>query len=208
MQIKPAPDVSQFAEFADEIRDKRVHSEHVVRQALDRVGRRFPAEVAEDLTDVSREIDGTFRILDTAAEELRVQNEALFAARTELEGTSAVFRDLFEFAPVAYLVTDVDTRIIYANVAASTLLRCPKNYLVRKPLTCFVSLNERMAFRTSILRAREANTLSTWPAALSPRGGKELVNCRMRVRPASASEAQVPLALYWNITEETDEDLF
>jgi len=35
-----------------------------------------------------------------------------------------------------------------------------------------------------------------------------LVNCRMRVRPASASEAQVPLALYWNITEETDEDLF
>src|SRR5688572_26695107 len=187
MQIKPAPDISQFAEFAEEIRDKRVHSEYVFRQARSRVGRRFPAEFAEDLTDVSREIDGTFPILDTAAEELRVQNEALFAARTELEGTSAVFRDLFEFAPVAYLVTDADTRILYANVAASTLLRCPKNYLVRKPLTCFVSLNERMAFRTSILRAREANTLSTWPAALSPRGVKELVNCRMRVRPASAS---------------------
>ena len=208
MQIKPAPDISQFAEFADEIRDKRVHSEQIVRQALDRAGRRVPAEAKDDLTDLSREIDGTFHILDSAAEELLVQNEALFAARTELEGTSAVFRDLFEFAPVAYLVTDFDARILYANGAACTLLRCPKNYLVRKPLTCFVPLKERMVFRTSILRAREANALSTWPAALSPRGATELVNCRMRVRPASASEAQVPLALYWNITEETDEDLF
>jgi PAS domain-containing protein len=208
MQIKPAPDISQFAEFADEIRDKRVHSEQIVRQALDRAGRRVPAEAKDDLTDLSREIDGTFHILDSAAEELLVQNEALFAARTELEGTSAVFRDLFEFAPVAYLVTNFDARIMYANEAACTLLRCPKNYLVKKPLTCFVALNERMAFRTSILRAREANALSTWPASLSPRGATKLVNCRMRVRPASASEAQVPLALYWNITEETDEDLF
>ena len=208
MRIKPEMELSQFAEFADEVRDKRIHSEHIVRQLLDRVGCRSPAATIDDLTDVSRELDGTFRTLDSAAEELRVQNEALFAARIELEGTSALFRDLFELAPVAYLVTDVATRISYANVAACALLRCPKNYLVGKPLTCFVSLNERSAFRTAILRLRENDAVSTWPAALSPRGTTELVNCRMRVRPASASGAHGPLALYWNITEETDEDLF
>ena len=207
MPIKSAPDISRFAEFAEEVRDKRIHSEHIVRQALDRVGRRSPAATTDDLIDVSREMDSTFRTLDSAAEELLVQNEALFAARIELEGTSAFFRDLFELAPTAYLVTDFDACISYANVAACALLRCPKNYLVGKPLTCFVSLNERSAFRTAIIRTRETDAVSTWPAALSPRGSTELVNCRMRVRPA-ASEAQVPLALYWNITEETDEDLF
>jgi PAS domain S-box-containing protein len=157
---------------------------------------------------VSRELESTFRTLDTAAEEIRVQNEALFAARTEVEGSSALFVHLFELAPTAYLVTSDETRIIYANQAACGLLHVSKNSLVGKPLTCFVSLEDRSAFRTAVVRARETEGVTTWPAALVPRSAASWVDCRLRVRSVSASGAHIPRMLYWNITEETDEDLF
>jgi PAS domain-containing protein len=206
--IEPSLDISRFAEFAEALQGEGARSERVVRQALDRVGTHSPPTLGDELTAVSRELDGAFRTIDSAAEELRVQNEALFAARVELEGTSALFRELFELAPTPYLVTDIETRIAYANDAACALLRCPKNALVRKPLACFVSLDERMPFRAAVLRTRESSTVCTWPTALLPRGAEKPLDCRMRVRPVAASGAQPPLALYWNITEETDEDLF
>ena len=195
MSTKSTADLTEFAEFADAVQGRRLRSERIVRHALERVGSRLPAEVGPELMDVSRELDGTFRTLDSAAEELRVQNEALFSAR-------------FELAPTAYVVTDTDARVLYANDAACALLRCPKNALVKKPLACFVSLEERSGFRAAVLRARETNAVSTWPVGLFPRGASRTLECRMRVRPVAASGSQPRLALYWNITEETDEDLF
>ncbi|HUQ83426.1 MAG TPA: PAS domain-containing protein [Gemmatimonadaceae bacterium] len=208
MSTGSIPDMGDFAAFADAIHTRRVHSERVVRQALARVRGRHVADTAADLTSVSHELDDTYQSLDNAAEEIRVQNEALFAARIELEASSAFFRDLFELAPTPYVATNADTRIIYANEAACMLLRSGKNTLVGKLLVCFVPLDERHAFRAAVLRTREGNAVCTWPTTLTPRGAAGLVNCRMRVRPASASGMQPPLALYWNITEETDEDLF
>ena len=208
MSTDSSPDVSQFAEYADDVRGKSVRSERIVRRALARAGRRWPAALGADLADVSREINDTFRTLDGVTEELRVQNEALFAARYDLEGTSSLFRELFELAPTAYLVTNADAHITYANDVACALLRCPKNALVRKPLACFVSLEERVAFRTAVLRVCESGAVCTWPVSLFPRGASRTLECRMRVRPVAASGSQLRLALYWNITEETDEDLF
>jgi hypothetical protein len=43
--------------------------------------------------DISLPIDGTLVELDRAAEELRAQNEALLAARVDLEGTFLLFHD-------------------------------------------------------------------------------------------------------------------
>jgi PAS domain-containing protein len=157
---------------------------------------------------VSRALDGTLGDLDRAAEELRVQNEALFSARLELEGSSAVFRDLFELAPCAYVVTDSDTGIIYANDAACTLLQRPKNALAGKPLICFVPLEHRASFRAAVVRSNLSTAVTSWSAVLFPSGAPAKLACRMRVRPATAPGMQKPRTLYWNITEEIDEDLF
>jgi len=208
VSVDPAPDISTFAEFAEAIHGYRARTESLVRGALVRVGERQPSGASNDLADVSRELESTFRTLDSAAEEIRVQNEALFAARTELEGSSALFHHLFELAPTAYLVTTDDTRIIYANQAACGLLQVSKNSLVGKPLTCFVALEDRSAFRAGVIRAGEATAVATWPASLAPRSSGTWVDCRMRVRSVSASGDSIPRMLYWNITEETDEDLF
>jgi PAS domain-containing protein len=202
------PDFGEFAEFAEALRGQRVQTARVVRRALRRASKRYPDAIGHELNDVYRALDGTLGDLDRAAEELRVQNEALFSAKLELEGSSAVFRDLFEFAPCAYVVTDPDTAIIYANNAASTLLRRPKNALVGKPLICFVPLEDRSLFRAAVVRSNLSSEVTSWPAVLLPSGAPAKIVCRMRVRPATAPGTQQPRALYWNITEEIDEDLF
>jgi PAS domain S-box-containing protein len=208
MSVEPLPDFAEFAEFAETLRGHRVQSARVVRRALRQAGQRHPNEIAEELNSVSRAFDGTLSDLDRAAEELRVQNEALFTARLELEGSSALFRDLFEFAPCAYIVTDTDTTILYANEAACTLLQRPKNALAGKPLICFVPLEDRSSFRAAVLRSNVSAAVTSWSAVLFPRGAPAKIACRMRVRPATTPGTQKPGALYWNITEETDEDLF
>lgn len=208
MNVEPPPDFGEFAEFADALHGKRARSARVVRLAISRAGKRHPDGLSEELSDVSRALEGTLSDLDRAVEELRVQNEALFTARVELEDTSSLFHDLFELGPTPYLVTDVDTRILYANDQACALLRRAKNALSGKPLICFVPLEERSAFRAAVLRTNETTSVTSWPAVLFPSGAPAKIACRMRVRPASAPGTQMPRALYWNITEEPDEDLF
>jgi len=208
MSVEPRPDFGEFAEFAETLRGQRVHTARVVRRALRRASSRYPEGFAEELNDVSRAFDGTLSDLDRATEELRAQNEALFSARLELEGSAAVFRDLFELAPCAYVVTDADTAIIYANDAACTLLHRSKNALAGKPLICFVPLEHRSSFRAAVLRSSVNTAVTSWPAVLFPTGAPAEIACRMRVRPATAPGTQQPRALYWNITEEIDEDLF
>jgi PAS domain-containing protein len=206
VSVEHAPGASTFAEFAEAIDEYRVRTATVVRNALDRIAGQATSG-DPDIANVSREIEGTFRTLDGAAEEIRVQNESLFAASLAVEGMAAVFRDLFELAPVAYVATNLEARVIYANEAACNLLRVPKNALSGKPLACFIPVAERAAFRSNVLRACEASGVTSWPAALVPRGAPRF-ECRLRVRSASASGGPTARLLYWNITEETDEDLF
>jgi PAS domain-containing protein len=206
MRIEPQPDLSDFAEFAETLRGDRIRSERVVRRALRRAGQRTHGTATEELTLLSRAFAGTLGRLDRAAEELRVQNEALFAARMELETASAFFCDLFERAPSAYLVTSPDTRIRYANEAACSILRRRKNALAGKPLICFVPLEDRSDFRTAVIRAGSAAAVSQWPISLFPTGASRKLQCRACVRVVA--DARPDRALYWNILEETDEDLF
>ena len=48
-------------------------------------------------------------------------------------------QEVFEFAPVAHLRTDGYGVILEANHAASLLFRCPKEFLLDKPLGLYVA---------------------------------------------------------------------
>src|SRR5689334_20139009 len=183
MSFEPSPALSDFAEFAAALRGQREEHERIVRLALRRVGHTTPDAAQDDLQDVSRALESTLGDLDRAAEELCVQNEALFAARVELEGASAMFRDLFELAPSAYVVTREDTQIMYANEAACALLQRTKNALAGKPLIAYVPLEERSAFRSAVVRTNESDAVSEWHATLLPSGTSTSITCRMRIRP-------------------------
>jgi len=60
------------------------------------------------------------------------------AAREALETERQRYRDLFEFAPDGYLVTDADGTIQEANQAAALLLGVRQDFLGGKPLVVFV----------------------------------------------------------------------
>ncbi len=91
----------------------------------DGAGTASPAALAEFSTALEE--------LHVASEELRQQNEELLAAREALEVERQRYRDLFEFAPDGYLVTDADGTIQEANQAAALLLGVRQDFLEGKP---------------------------------------------------------------------------
>jgi PAS domain S-box-containing protein len=66
------------------------------------------------------------------------------------QGTLGYYKDLFELAPAAYVVTDVHCLIQDANEAAAKLLRSPRPELMGKPITMFVEQGERSVFHKMV----------------------------------------------------------
>jgi PAS domain S-box-containing protein len=90
--------------------------------------------------------------LRSAEEELHQQNEELLATREAVELQRRRYQELFEFAPEAYLVTDLAGNIEQSNSAASELLETRPQSLAQKPLSVFVVPEERHACRVELLQ--------------------------------------------------------
>jgi two-component system cell cycle sensor histidine kinase/response regulator CckA len=100
--------------------------------------------------------------LEVAEAELGQQNEELLVAREALEIERHRYQELFDQAPVAYLVTDELGVIEEANLGAAHLFGLPAIQLRNKPLPLLVTISERPRFRAFLqdlrtgLRASEA----------------------------------------------------
>jgi PAS domain S-box-containing protein len=62
--------------------------------------------------------------------ELEMQNEALRDAQNELAASNARFKDLFQHAPVGYIIADTTTRIRAANEHAGEVLGTSPEFLI------------------------------------------------------------------------------
>ena len=98
--------------------------------------------------------------LRVAEEELRRKNEQLAAAFDAIEAEGRRYRDLFDYAPDAYLVTDPLGIIREANHAAAVLLGVEQRFLVGKPLAVFVPEEGRPAFRAELARPAGARPIA------------------------------------------------
>ncbi len=101
-------------------------------------------EVQQALED----IQGLMEELQVAEEELRTQNEQLTEAHHELELEQRRYKDLFQFAPDGYLVTDEYGSILEANQAACVMMNVPENYIVGKALAAYIASDQISEFRT------------------------------------------------------------
>jgi PAS domain S-box-containing protein len=117
------------------------------------------------------ELQTSLEELRVAEEELRRQHEELVAAHDTLERERVRYRDLFEFAPDALLVTDLGGVVREANEAASELLALRIDSMRGKPLLSFVPVEERALFRAALGRAREGMTVRGLDLMLRPRVG-------------------------------------
>lgn len=104
------------------------------------------------LTAAFEELRVTLEELQVAEEELWQQYEELETACHLVEAERQRYRDLFEFAPDGYLVTDPAGTIQEANRAAALLLNIAPQRLIGKPLGVFISPEERRAFRDHLTR--------------------------------------------------------
>jgi PAS domain S-box-containing protein len=78
------------------------------------------------------------------------------------------YQNLFDFAPDAYLVTDLHAVIQEANHAAAALFCTRKEFLVNKPLMFYVTDRDRQTFAANLLRlALPGENQLRWEMSLS-----------------------------------------
>jgi PAS domain S-box-containing protein len=95
--------------------------------------------------------DPVIQELKISLEELRVVGEELKRQSEELALEKQRYADLFNYAPDAYVLTNLDAGIREANRAAAQLFQSSQHHLVGKPLALYVHESERQAFRTRLI---------------------------------------------------------
>lgn len=128
-----------------------------------------PVSLSELLPDTLEELQTVIEELKVAEEELRQQNEELILARYEIELEQQRYRELFNFVPDGYVVTDEQGIIKAANVIAAQLLNMSQAGLQGKPLAAFVDLADRTSFRQRLLRLSQEQSTQDWDIQIQPR---------------------------------------
>jgi CRP-like cAMP-binding protein len=98
------------------------------------------------LPEAFKELITTSNILRLAAEELYQQNEELARRQYLLDKECQSYRDLFELASEAYLITNESGIIEAANRTACKLLNVSKQFLIGKPIINFVATEQCQRF--------------------------------------------------------------
>jgi PAS domain S-box-containing protein len=147
-----------------------------VRDAADRVASlraRAEQTSVDDQSEVLKEgleeLGVAFEELHFAQEELRVQNEKLEESKLALAVERDRYRDLLQFAGVAYIVTDSEGIIRQANHAAGELLQIVPRYLRGKPLTVYVEPEDRSHFLNDLTAAQKGEPMPTRVLRMQPR---------------------------------------
>jgi PAS domain S-box-containing protein len=122
------------------------------------------------LPSALEELQVAFEELRIAEEEIHQQNHELLAARERIEDEHRRYRELFDFAPDAYIVTTTNGTIREANHAAAALFGMPQNALVGTPLAMFVADYARRAFRHDMNQLQRREGTQQWEARMQPHG--------------------------------------
>lgn len=108
------------------------------------------------------------RALEETVEELSRDREGL---RSALGVERLHYRDLFEWTPDVYLVTDRDGVILEANRAAERLLGHETGLLLGQSIAAFLPQSEREPFGLMLERMTGLEVVSDWELQLNRPGG-------------------------------------
>lgn len=132
----------------------------------------------EILREAIEELHVTMEELTTTGEELRQREYELSIAYEQATAERARYRDLFEFAPDGYLVTDARGIIREANQAAARLLNIGQGLLHGRLLILFVLPEDQPGFIDLLARLAAGEPVQHW-------------NLRMQSREASSFSAAI-----------------
>lgn len=98
------------------------------------------SKTRQDIQEMEmEEILKSINVFQLRLMELTVQNEALRLAQSDAKSSRQQYYNLFDFAPVGYLMLDEDGEIIKANIMAASLLGCEGDALRKKAFSKFIS---------------------------------------------------------------------
>jgi PAS domain S-box-containing protein len=144
-------------------------------------------------------LDAAMEELQVALEELHSREDDLRSAQSAIEEERRQYRELFEFAPDGYLVTDLQGIIREANHGACDLLDFDRQFIVGKPLVVFVLEDGRPGFRSDLNRLKTSRTIAEYNLRLRP---SRMAPFDAEVRVAVARDSQdKPVALRWTIRD-------
>ena len=154
------------------------------------------------LLDAIGALQESLQELDVAEEELGQQNDELFAAREALELERHRYRELFDRAPFAYLVTDEGGFVEEANFAAAGLFGSPRLQLVGRALSLLVARRDRSRFQELLRDLKE----DPGPREAEVRLGKKGVRARTVVLSVEPEDDRPdsPGRLRWVLLDVTD----
>jgi PAS domain S-box-containing protein len=149
-----------------------------------------------------------FLELEVALDMLRAIENQLRQARAALEDVAVTmgsehqrYRELFELAPDAYLVTSLEGMIRRANHAAALLLQSEEKDLIQRSFTSFIPASERNAFRTRLTTLRTIDQVQRWELRLQPGTGTPIaLDATIAVARTNADQ---PTGLYWLLRDNT-----
>uniref|UniRef100_UPI000A3A434A PAS domain S-box protein n=1 Tax=Nostoc sp. 106C TaxID=1932667 RepID=UPI000A3A434A len=168
----------------------------------------LPWVPSEMLPQAFEELHHSSKTLQLAVEELYQQNEELIRTQNFLETERIRYQDLFDSAPDGYLVTNPSGTIHEANQMAAKLLNISKQFLVGKPITNFVPIEERQQLRSEINRLSESDIGTELLVRLQQRHG-DIFNAALTVAAVRNQQGEV-ISLRWlirNITSRQQSEL-
>jgi PAS domain S-box-containing protein len=192
----------------DQMATKHNHGKRVetARERFSQLYQRFRTSPTEQalLPQALQQLSDSVEELTVTAEELRRQNEELVATRGLVEAERQHYKELFEFAPDGYIVTDLHGIIRETNSSAAKLLGVRQDLLVGKPIVIYMSKQERLFFYQRLSRLRRGEPVLNWASEIQP-VNKASFHAELTVSaiPATSNERRL-VALRWLVRDVTD----
>jgi PAS domain S-box-containing protein len=186
--------------FARQIQDAQARVDSLMQQVENE-----PIKGHWALENAFAELNTTFEELNTVQEELHSQQTELLANQAQIQVAQQHYRDLFDFAPDSYLVTDERGIIREVNRAAAALLNIDTRLSSGLPLTIFVAKDQISGFLEQLQQLRKAATgvIHERQFWIQPRDAPPLP-VLARITPIVDRAGQV-LGLRWLLRELTDQ---
>ncbi|RPH42447.1 MAG: PAS domain S-box protein, partial [Desulfobulbaceae bacterium] len=127
----------------------------------------------EDIKDLSdEEIRRTLHELRVYQIELEMQNDQLRKSQVELEQLQARYFDIFEQAPIGYIIISDQEVIENANLTASTLLNTERSALIKQPIYRFILKEDRDIYYLHKKHLLETGDLQTFELRMTQKDEK------------------------------------
>ena len=170
-----------------------------LRQRVQSLYQRAGAHAQSDavLGQAFEELAHALEELQAADQALRRQRDEWLNKQAELELECRRYKDLFEYAPAAYVVTSIDGAIRQANQSALALLDTSDRAIVGRSLAFFVSDGQRRAFREKIAGLLQTTAPQEWMISMCSWEGAPL-EVRLTASVLRGTSGR-PQALYWLI---------